>query len=510
MHTLLEIDEILAMIARYLRVDKDEQRDLLSFVLTCRNFFIPGLDVLWESIRDIDPLMCLFPDNMVNSLEIMPATTRSWMDRPVKLHEFKTIPTAAQLQRVLFYTRHVRNFHFTNAIYQPCLAELMEGAFGIILFPILQNLIWDSDALPNSEFFQFILSPSLTSICISIKSVYQLAIFLSDAHSLTPHLKAIELRHGTLDIHTAVITRIAKSLSVLKQLTVINLNFPHAGLPIIDHKTLAQISRFPKLKSIACTLSSAHISPSMVHLVDAFPSLEDLKFQWDDQNCTAVVLHILHAISSQSLRTVALHPPANIDPDDICPLINLVAMHPFLIELSIIYRHHLTIVDQGVGNSFRQMSLPVSYLEPLLKLLLLNRLQFDGIVIPFTGSFISSMANAWPTLTILIFDPLEPFNGTVVDILELIHFAQCSPNLEALHIPFSSPYKSSDQIPPRIIRADSAPTVEIYTLSSRIVKPSTTAAILYAMFGYFLSDNIDLEGAMKVVGNNLDDNDDLS
>lgn len=74
MHRCLLIDEILHIIAVFLLEDvyplknrnsnsvKRGNSNLIVFIVACRTFCEPGLDVLWKSLPDPLPLVHLFPN----------------------------------------------------------------------------------------------------------------------------------------------------------------------------------------------------------------------------------------------------------------------------------------------------------------------------------------------------------------------------------------------------------------------------------------------------------------
>lgn len=77
MHSCLFIDEILEQIGGFvasysledqhtmkeLHYNVSDRKSLLSFILTCRTFVEPGLNVLWSRIDNIFPLAFTFQPN---------------------------------------------------------------------------------------------------------------------------------------------------------------------------------------------------------------------------------------------------------------------------------------------------------------------------------------------------------------------------------------------------------------------------------------------------------------
>lgn len=65
---MLRVPELLLIVAEYIKFDltnEDRERDLLSFILSCKTFLDPGLDVKFHSLHGLDHIMRIFPDGMV-------------------------------------------------------------------------------------------------------------------------------------------------------------------------------------------------------------------------------------------------------------------------------------------------------------------------------------------------------------------------------------------------------------------------------------------------------------
>lgn len=56
-----------------------DKKSLLAFILTCRAFCEPGLNVLWRSLDGIYPLACTFQSNVTLKIEKAPDGSREVM-----------------------------------------------------------------------------------------------------------------------------------------------------------------------------------------------------------------------------------------------------------------------------------------------------------------------------------------------------------------------------------------------------------------------------------------------
>ena len=60
-HNLFYTHDLVRIIAECLGVDNPTpKRDFLAFLLTCRTFSEPGINMLWRSLDDTSPLAYLF------------------------------------------------------------------------------------------------------------------------------------------------------------------------------------------------------------------------------------------------------------------------------------------------------------------------------------------------------------------------------------------------------------------------------------------------------------------
>ena len=63
MHPCLTVDEVVRNIANLFH--SKEAKSLLCLGLACRAFYDPAMDVLWRSLRSIDPLLRCLPRDVI-------------------------------------------------------------------------------------------------------------------------------------------------------------------------------------------------------------------------------------------------------------------------------------------------------------------------------------------------------------------------------------------------------------------------------------------------------------
>lgn len=63
MHHCLRVAEIMAMIMQFMvNGSHRKTREVLSLLKTCKLFYEPGLDVLWQDLDYLAPLVMCFPE----------------------------------------------------------------------------------------------------------------------------------------------------------------------------------------------------------------------------------------------------------------------------------------------------------------------------------------------------------------------------------------------------------------------------------------------------------------
>ncbi|KAK7684321.1 hypothetical protein QCA50_012645 [Cerrena zonata] len=265
--------------------------DLLSFLLTYRTFIEPALDVLWHTIYDLGPLMHHLPQELVISEEkgVTLKLQSTLLEDIETVYKLARRPSIEDWQRVLFYTKRIKEFHFLTSIFQPCLIHFPPVSFSMALFPTL----WDSAATENWNYLCIFMSESVSSIYLFVMDTEGFVCFLSDAVTNMPHLQSLRLTHPDLKFSPSDLQMITLSLPLLRNLTNIDLNFPKPGIPI-HHTIVEGLSRLSNLKTLVFTIFHAPFGAVNMDLQYGFASLEELKLLWDDDGCTitAIGAHI--------------------------------------------------------------------------------------------------------------------------------------------------------------------------------------------------------------------------
>ncbi|KAF8056288.1 hypothetical protein FPV67DRAFT_1658408 [Lyophyllum atratum] len=103
MHPCLEIVEILRLVFACVYDDYDGLRDMPALAVTCRTFYDPACDVIWQTLRSLAPLV-----------RCMSADTWQMVDRTVSLRRATTSEDWAPCKR---YARRVRHLGFLPVAY---------------------------------------------------------------------------------------------------------------------------------------------------------------------------------------------------------------------------------------------------------------------------------------------------------------------------------------------------------------------------------------------------------
>ncbi|KAG9312052.1 hypothetical protein JVU11DRAFT_7333 [Chiua virens] len=130
MHLVLCLEEILLNIFGHCH-----DSSLVKLARTCRTFKEPALDVLWNALIDLTPLVRCLPKSL-------------WVQSG-DLYSFKRHLKEAEWHIILGYTRRVRGLHLIEGspgLAWSCVKELSKPPPSTVIFPKLSNLqlLWHS------------------------------------------------------------------------------------------------------------------------------------------------------------------------------------------------------------------------------------------------------------------------------------------------------------------------------------------------------------------------------
>ncbi|KAF9069184.1 hypothetical protein BDP27DRAFT_1325768 [Rhodocollybia butyracea] len=390
--------------------------DLLSLGLSSRIFLEPALDVMWQRMNSIEPLLSILPETrLINRKKMIlkPISPSSW-------------------DRLRFYTSRVREF------VAPLEQNVHDSVYARLghenpIFPKLSTLHL-SPRLCDSKTFLFFLATSLQVVSWPYPWLLDPP---PDATSsdMGPSLsllvsKSPELRHLTLSKYLySGLSLTLKHLVALERLSVMDLSH-------LEEDFIQAIALLPKLTYLYLTLP-AGIVLDHTGVERGFPSLTKLRLH----GSTSDTRKLLAVVKPHALQELVLDLGYEFATEesriaDVAAIIHLLPSYPFLRNLAI------------DGDALTELPMDLEDLqlwlifEPLLELKRLELLDYN-ISLPVSDQKTLQIACAWTHLKEL--HVYHDSIGGLASLESLAHFARHCPNLESLSYPIQ-------------LQADTAPT----------------------------------------------------
>ncbi|KDQ53427.1 hypothetical protein JAAARDRAFT_197573 [Jaapia argillacea MUCL 33604] len=279
---------------------------LASLARSCGSFLEPALDVLWYTMRDMEPLLKLIPALEVSDKENDYGQLVSYYNISYPLEE-------RDWTRFDYYARRIRILYFSHygeidcAIY----SRLSQYTISPSLIPSLRSLSWfhrhptQSFASFTSEVNPF-LTPSLQTLCIENESGYEeddivdaatsseqketLRAFFHMLSGRCPSVQSLTLYGDLREVSLGFLSKFRN----LKEVKLTGHSTKVDDLSI----TFEALSVLPHLEKIHnIDLSTG---PGVVSCTPGFPSLSHISTRSGD---STNILSILQCISSPSLQS---------------------------------------------------------------------------------------------------------------------------------------------------------------------------------------------------------------
>ncbi|KAJ7113132.1 hypothetical protein C8R44DRAFT_984931 [Mycena epipterygia] len=445
MHRALQTVELELICAQVL-VDKNgldkhaSHSDLSRLARTSTIFFNPALNILWRHQGTIVNLLRCMPNDIWDITEARikdPDGTPVLMDLKIILRRPITV---ADWNRFLFYSHRVKSFDVDedSALKTLEVYDILNLYFPEeYLFPNLQKLeYWLLNIADSFDHVRLFLTPTLTTLGMTIENVSHLPIFLT----LAP--KCTGLTHfslGTPGISDMSIRSTSTFVCTLRRVESLVV----AGL---DHAALSHISRLPDLRSLWLMSSEnpipfSQIPPKSLH----FPTLTALKCETMEHapalletlmKCSLVKFTLISRGRSVS--------PSKITTQQLYSALATHCSHSSLQKLS---------VDGCVWNQNAELDIysvegeilkPLFSFSNLIKVSLSHPAGFD-----LDDAVVGDMACAWPRIKSLLLSSDRSHRITPRVTLEGVYaFAKHCPRLQVLSMNFDA-----TEVPEIIINA---------------------------------------------------------
>ncbi|KAJ7048387.1 hypothetical protein C8F01DRAFT_1380194 [Mycena amicta] len=286
MHRCLQIPEIvLQVIELASTISTWPKGTFLSLALVCRAFEDPALDELWRDLgtRGLEYILRCFPADLLKVV-VAPHKFVVRLLRPVAL---------ADWDRPLRYCNRVRKYDFVDtdtsfvhvefAKYSNAFTFLSFGVPGECLFPRLESLTWNAEAVNHIRLF---LSPHLKKIQLEAYHWWMCRSVAGDDWEEDNVCSVADRK---------AISAFVRSLNKLTRLVV----------PALDPEAFYHIATLPGVTSLRLGSLSPDGLPSFPHSTDLFPKLEDLFISLADM---PTAIRVLPLVSKSPLSTLSIIP----------------------------------------------------------------------------------------------------------------------------------------------------------------------------------------------------------
>ncbi|GBE82966.1 hypothetical protein SCP_0500090 [Sparassis crispa] len=454
------MDDIIPEVVHHLRPRENaDRRALAQLARTRRSFCVPALDILWESMDDVLPLLKILSSSLAWKPS-GPASPVYTVHRPI----FKS-----EWLRFQSYARRIHSLcprplcHIDSSVFDRLSSYLERDP----LLPCLTSLTISWSGWTTFEFEAlFFVSPSLRQVRVSIElpdvwSGRQSCIAAKFLYLLC--LESVNLEHLTLcsGAHGAYLPSVAQAAN-LRELVLTECNISPSLLSSCAQLPLLTVFRVRLLERQAPDLSCCGAGPG-------FPALEVLDAMGD----LGPVTELIKIITSPHLRSFSWTergPRAHTRQDLYVLYSALSSRHSAALrELDISFAHFAN----GADDSARV----VDALRPLLKLRALEKLALKTHArVSLASSHLHDMASSWPHLTALLIAAAPP-GPTAPRLHSLAAVARSCPALAVLRLPGMDVRVDALAVPHRLqtLCICAAP-------SSLVADPAAVAGFLDGLF----------------------------
>ncbi|KDQ51684.1 hypothetical protein JAAARDRAFT_210967 [Jaapia argillacea MUCL 33604] len=166
MHACLQLPELLSQIIEFLSPDPPWAKgtsNLATLARTCRLFYEPALDALWEHQSDLGPLIKCMPKDLWDESEDLESGLLITFRRPVVPVDWTRFDLYAPRVKCISYNRSKDRepIRPLTRLHDTVLQALKDRRSTVILFPNLREIHWPST--DKGELFSY-LGPTVTSV----------------------------------------------------------------------------------------------------------------------------------------------------------------------------------------------------------------------------------------------------------------------------------------------------------------------------------------------------------
>ncbi|KAK7676151.1 hypothetical protein QCA50_006313 [Cerrena zonata] len=478
MHCALYNQDLLFNIAMYLHMlSAARNPDLLAFVLTCRSFCKPGLDVLWMHIHDPFPLMRLAPGYMDVEDDYMP--DESWAT-------------------FLSYSKRIRFLSSIVHNYDDTFYRSLRTVPGNLL-PGIRHLVWYPESLLGLQRIYFALSHFLHTLELWIPAkdgmvigaVENSNVLLTRLSQLCPNLENLHFDNAPFflisphDVECA-----SQALCSFHRLRILDMKTSYKTYPI-TLESLRFLANLQTLEHLAVYVDDDFLPPWGPHLFilpSPFPSLVEISLTWDNTETSELIGSIIASISSPLIKVVNLFPRYDIAPSDLEAVLEAVGGHQSVGRVGIShvhFKHDSEEIDYDID-------IPDRTIFPLFRLRHIFSFELEGFMLEYEDLLVYRMTQAWRNLITVIVSELDHHGQLrpAVDILDLQCFAKSTPYIREIKLPFISRLRGQGQLPSAQLR----PGGQVNPITLHHGWTISPNALLAASFLYIVFGSLNLVG----------------
>lgn len=428
------------------------------------------------------------------------------------------IPGPNDWERFKFYARKIKTLRYATHVYEDYMQKLTFHRPPGDLLPNLKSLVWRTGKTHNWDFISLFLSSSLISAEINLPSLDKARRLMKILPNISPGLRSLHF-HNAKSYSRFVITpqdqvMFNSGISSWRNITSLQLG-RSAGGYLVSINALRTLSLLPKLEVLKFQIGKEPFASttSCEFPPDAFSSLLEIQVRWSTYRLNKVAIHVLKAITSPKLFTIAVCTYHYIFPQDLSALLEAVSTHHAVTTLQLVHVNNYDPVEEQ--DDLRTLHIPSHKFALLFQLSKLEILQMVGYTISYQNQMIMNMALSWPAIqTLTIDDQYFPEPISHANIIDFQHFATHSTHLHTLSIPFYSSIRQIDHIPAVELPTIKSRTIEICLSGCKIDNPMLASACLYTFFRWLkytgeLDDGY-MSHTLKSIVRHTDDDGDIA
>ncbi|CAL1709685.1 unnamed protein product [Somion occarium] len=430
MHRCLTIPELVESIAEMVRELHQDAKfkakgpvqqvpnPLFSMVLTCRAFYEPTMNVLWDTLSSLIPLMKCFPGHV-------------WKENDDgKVRSVKP-PSHEDWDRFLRNARRVRTLVLDHSepASRDCLQLLSIPRPAMQPFPGLKFLLWVCDTENTKSYLNLFIGPRLERLWLMRgTSSTQIAMF----EAIRDHAPNLELLiFGPSEESPGVDEALSMAMLKMSRIRIIS----SEGAFTLSGAAFAHIGTLSTLVSVDMHVKDGQelIDALLASPLATFPVLSRIHFVVKNLGSSSLT-DLMRTIQAPQLRRVILEFEERPSATELRQLFRAVATHRSVHTVEVSLSHPGARIPPPAEVNHAQAA-DISTLLPLLALSNLRNLVIGDIPVYLDSAAIQEVASSWQKLELLKLEP-EGSSSTVgiPTANELVHFAKHCPSLRTLHI----------------------------------------------------------------------------